>query len=606
MSNSAPALLDAWVESLNASQTEAYSFDGHCAVLAGPGSGKTRVLVAKVARLLTQKANGPRGVACITFNHEAVREMRKRLGELGLKPNKGLFIGTVHSFCLACVVAPFGHLFREDLTSNFGVAGFRQQGRALEKALDSLGLGGRPAEWKTQFDRYRRAHPFREGERWREDPQLAQLIETYENMLHSQGLLDFDDMVLMALDLIRRQQFVRSALEARFPFLVVDEYQDLGYPLHFIVRLLMKETNIEVFAVGDPDQSIYGFNGADPSYLRQLAEDPAVHRVQLNMNYRSAQQIIDGSQVALAPEEPRGYQSSRDDVAGELIFKECLEGLGEQAQVIATQLIPTVKAKGVLSEQIAILYIDRRDQLVLSKVLDEAGVKYSGERDQRYRRTPFTRWLEDVAAWSSLFPHTQQGPQLREIFNAYAEMNEEAGISMDSGDLAARTHFFESLTGLAIPEMPLTVWLERIDSLLNLESCLSARTDHPDDLVDWAFIKGRGEAGEALAEFTLDDFARCGGRSDTVTLTTLHSSKGLEYEVVIMPGLEEGRLPGYGANSAAALAEARRVFYVGMTRAKDVIYLLYSGWYRDRYDRIWDKGPSRFVEELQADLRFSS
>ena len=324
------------------------------------------------------------------------------------------------------------------------------------------------------------------------------------------------------------------------------------------------------------------------------------------MNYRSAQQIIDGSQVALAPEEPRDYRSSRDDVVGELIFRECPEGLGEQAQVIATQLIPTLEAKGVPSGQIAILYIDRRDQLVLSKVLDEAGVKYAGERDQRYPRTPFTRWLEDVAAWSSLFPHTQQGPQLNEIFNTYAEMNEEAGISIDSGDLAARTQFFESLTGLAIREMPLISWLERIDSLLTLESCLGARTDHPDDLVDWAFMKGQCQAGEALAEFTLDDFARCGGRPDTVTLTTLHSSKGREYEVVIMPGLEEGRLPGYGATSAGALEEARRVFYVGMTRAKDVIYLLYSGWYRDNYNRIWDNGPSRFVEELQADLRFSS
>ena len=606
MSNSVPTLLDTWVESLNTSQTEAYAFDGHCAVLAGPGSGKTRVLVAKVARLLTQRASGPRGVACITFNNEAVREMRKRLDGLGLNPSKGLFIGTVHSFCLASVVAPFGHLFREDLASKISVAGFRQQGRALEEALDRVGLGGHPGEWKTQFDRYRRAHPFREGEGWREDPQLAELIETYENMLHSQGLLDFDDMILIALDLIRRQQFVRSALEARFPFLVVDEYQDLGYPLHVIVRLLMKETNIEVFAVGDPDQSIYGFNGADPSYLREIADDPAVHRVQLDMNYRSAQQIIDGSQVALAPEEPRDYRSSREDVAGELIFKECPEGLGEQAKVIATQLIPTLEAKGVSSGQIAILYIDRQDQLVLSKVLDEAGIKYAGERDQRYPRTPFTRWLEDVAAWSSLFPHTQQGPQLNEIFRTYAKMNEEAGISINSGDLAARTQFFESLTSLALREMPLIAWLERIESLLNLESCLSARTDHPDDLVDWTFVKGRCQAGEALADFTLDDFARCGGRSDTITLTTLHSSKGLEYDVVIMPGLEEGRLPGYGANSVGALAEARRVFYVGMTRAKDVICFLYSGWYRDRYERIWDKGPSRFVEELQADLRFSS
>ena len=598
----APTTLDAWVKDLNAKQAEAYAFDGHCAVLAGPGSGKTRVLVAKVARLLTQRIDGPRGIACVTFNNEAVREMRNRLGELGFKPSKRLFIGTVHSFCLACVVAPFGHLFRDDLKTELIAAGVQQRELALEEALDKIGLGGHARDWQNQFDRYRRTHPIREGRNWDEDPEMARLVETYENLLHGQGLLDFDDMVLIALDLIRRHEFVRSALEARFPFMVVDEYQDLGYPLHLIVRLLMRETGIEVFAVGDPDQSIYGFTGADPSYLRNLSEDPVVHRVQLNMNYRSAQQIIDGSQVALAPEEPRDYRSSRDDVVGELIFIECEEGLGEQSRVIATQIIPTLESKGIPSGQIAILYIDRWDQLVLSRALDEAGIKYAGERDQRYPRTPFTRWLEDVAAWCSLFPETQNGPQFSDLFNRYADIVEDAGMPLSPGDLAARATFFETIAGLAMPTHPLIEWLERIDTGLNLESCLGASKTHPDDLADWSTIKSGCKDGEALAGFKLDDFARCGGRPDAITLTTLHSSKGLEYEVVIMPGLEEGRIPGYAAKSAGALAEARRVFYVGMTRAKDSIYLLYSGWYKDRYDRIWQNGPSRFVHELQTSI----
>ena len=444
---------------------------------------------------------------------------------------------------------------------------------------------------------------FRESERWREDPELSQLVETYEDLLHSQGLLDFDDMVLIALDLIRRKQFVRSALEAKFPFLVVDEYQDLGYPLHLIVRLLMKDTNIEVFAVGDPDQSIYGFAGADPAYLRELSEDPAVHGVQLNMNYRSAQQIIDGSQVALAPEEPRDYRSSRGDVEGALIFRECTEGLDEQARQIAEQIIPTLQEKGVPGGQIAVLYIDSGDQLILSKALDEAGIKYASESDQRYPRTPFTRWLEDVAAWCSLFPNTQQGPQFDDIFRSYTEMSEQAGRPINTANLVACTTFFEALTEIAMSELPFLTWLERIDSLLNLESCLIARKAEPDDLAAWDVIKEHCKEGERLAEFSLDDFARGGGRPDTVTMTTLHSSKGLEYDVVIMPGLEEGRLPRYSAESDAALAEARRVFYVGMTRARNAIYLLYSGWYKNRFGRIFNQGPSRFVEELRAALR---
>jgi DNA helicase-2/ATP-dependent DNA helicase PcrA len=606
MTSTVTTPLDSWIEDFNPKQAEAYGFDGHCAVLAGPGSGKTRVLVAKVARLISEKASGPRGVACVTFNNEAVREMRKRLAQLGLKSGKRLFIGTVHSFCIACVVAPFGHLFREDLRQGLTVAGTHLREQALQQAIDTLGLGGRTTDWQTQFDRYRRTHPLRDSKQWSEDPDMVTLIETYEGLLHSQGLLDYDDMVLIALDLMRHHKFVRSALEARFPFLVVDEYQDLGYPLHLIVRLLMRNTDIEVFAVGDPDQSIYGFAGADPTYLRNLAQDPAVHRVELVMNYRSAQRIIDGSQVALAPEEPRNYKSARDGVDGELFFFECPGGLGQQADLIATQIIPSVQKKGVASGHIAILYIDRWDELVLSKALNDAGIKYAGERDQRYPRTPFTRWLEDVAAWCSLFPETQQGPALDDLFYSFTEMKADAGISVDPGDLSVRTEFFEALTHVAEPDMPLGEWLEQLDSLLDLESCLAARKAHPDDLADWNLIKRRCQDGEALAGFNLDDFARCGGRPDTVTLTTLHSSKGLEYEVVIMPGLEQGRLPGYAATSAGALAEARRVFYVGMTRAKDTIYLLYSGWYKDRYNRIWRNGPSQFVSELQARIPSST
>ena len=286
MIDGSTAQFDGWVEYFNPKQTEAYEFDGHCAVLAGPGSGKTKVLVAKVGRLLRTRISGPRGVACVTYNNEAVREMRKRLVQYGLRPGKRLFIGTVHSFCLACIIAPFGHLFRKDLSSRLNVAGIRQRERVLQESIDKLTIGGRTTDWQQRFDRYRRMHPLRDTKDWQEDAQMVSLIETYESLLHAQGLLDYDDMVLISLDLLRRHGFVRSALEARFPFLVVDEYQDLGYPLHLIVRLLMRNTGIEVFAVGDPDQSIYGFTGADPAHLQALAKDSAVHRVDLDMNYR--------------------------------------------------------------------------------------------------------------------------------------------------------------------------------------------------------------------------------------------------------------------------------------------------------------------------------
>jgi|GEM_PF-86738 len=265
-------------------------------------------------------------------------------------------------------------------------------------------------------------------------------------------------------------------------------------------------------------------------------------------------------------------------------------------------LTPGVLDTVIPGGQIAILYIDRWDELVISKALNDAGIKYAGERDQRYPRTPFTRWLEEVASWCSSFPDTQQGPAFNDLFSEFTQMRDQSGITTDLSNLDPKTAFFQALIGLAAPGLSLADWLNQLDENLGLGNLLAARQAHPDDVRDWNLIRQRCEDRHALAGFTLEDFARCGGRPDTITLTTLHSSKGLEYQVVIIPGLEQGRLPGYAATTPGAMAEARRVFYVGMTRAKDSIYLLYSGWYRDRYDRVWKKGPSQFVEELQAKM----
>jgi DNA helicase-2/ATP-dependent DNA helicase PcrA len=594
--------LEAWTSLFNDEQRDAYEFDGHCAVLAGPGSGKTKVLAARVTRLLGQRATGPRGVACVTYNNETVREMRKRLEHIGCKQDHRLFIGTVHSFCLSCVVAPFGHLFRQDLPVKLTVASVSQQRKIFESAINKSKVGSTPDAWDLPFQQYRRTHPFRDSKNWNEDPQLVLLINTYEDILHRGGLVDCDDMVIIALDLIRQQSFVRDALEARFPFLVIDEYQDLGYPLHAIVRLLMKKTGIEIFAVGDPDQSIYGFAGANPRYLRELADDPNVHRVELKMNYRCAQRIIDGSQVALAPDKPRHFTSARDDIAGELLFVECPEGLSQQASTIADQIIPDLNKAGVRNGKIAILYIDKWDAGVLAKALQAQGIKFAGERDQRYPRTPFTRWLEDVAAWCSLYPNVQDGPLIDDLLSTWIEMKSDARMAIDPEFLRERTEFFSHLVQVAKKDMPVTEWLTRLNVVLGIEDCLARRTYSPDELASWKDVVDKCKEGQPLYGFTVDDLASCSGRPDTVTLTTLHSSKGLEYQFVIMPGLEQGRIPGFAATSEDRLAEARRVFYVGMTRAKDAVYLLYSGWYKNRYNQVFRNGPSRFLLELIAEL----
>ena len=582
------------IDGLNPLQQQALMAEGHCVVLAGPGSGKTRVLVSKVAHLLRDRVSGPRGVACITYNNECVRELRKRFVSRGIRPGDQLFLGTVHGFCISSIIGPFGRLFRDDLPADLNIASGRDVTRAIEHALANLRIEGNASSWKDPINLHRRT-VLAGGY---QDQRIGRVSDAYESVLHSRGLIDFDDMVLIGLDLIRTQPFVREALEARFPYLVVDEYQDLGYPLHRIVREIMANTNITVFAVGDEDQSVYGFTGANPQYLRELADDPEVFSVRLDMNYRCTQRIIDGSEIALAPPEPRGYKSAREDTEGDLFFIENPGGLASQATAIVDGIIPALNERGIPNDQIAILYIDRIDFPALSTALTDAGIEFAGERDSRYIRTRFTRWLEDVAAWCAAYPEPTMDPSFEDVYQEWVDLRTDAGVSVGWADLADRSQFHSFLQSLSNADMPLADWLDHLNDITRITTYLANHPRQPEGLENWNSIRSQCELGGSLENHTLSNFARGRGHPNVVTLTTIHSSKGREYDAIIIPGLEEGRLPRYNATAPEKIAESRRVLYVGITRARLVVYLMYSGWYEIPNVDQFRKGPSRFVLEL--------
>lgn len=247
----------------NPEQWQAYQSDGHCVVLAGPGSGKTKTLTIKMARILAEDVEQPRGIACITFNSECAGELRRRLERLGVREGRNVFIGTIHSFCLKNVVHPYARLAGLDLPPDVTVAVPSEQERLFGEAFAAVYGGIPPTGWRTSFDQYRRTHIDRHAATWRgDDGDMAQLIEDYEHRLRLSGLIDFDDMVIVGLRLIEEHDWIRRCLRARFPVLVVDEYQDLGLPLHRIVTALCFKSGVRLLAVGDPDQSIYGFTGA--------------------------------------------------------------------------------------------------------------------------------------------------------------------------------------------------------------------------------------------------------------------------------------------------------------------------------------------------------
>jgi DNA helicase-2/ATP-dependent DNA helicase PcrA len=441
----------------NEPQRAAYDSTGHCVVLAGPGSGKTKTLTVKMAKLLIEEVHPPRGVACLTYSTECARELRRRLDRLGVHSSDNAYVGTVHSFCLHHVVLPFARLAGIALPDPLRIAISSDQDRLFADAVAAeMGVDERPSNWRTHVDAYRRTHLDRGGLDWQEDPPVASLVDRYEGLLRGEGMIDFEDMVLIGLRLIESHRWVRRALRAKFPVLVVDEYQDLGVPLHRIVQSVCFRAGTRLFAVGDPDQSIYGFTGARPDLLRGLSQVQGVQTVRLQFNYRSGRTIIEASETALG--EARGYQS-RAPAVGTVDFYERQDGIEDQARFICEELVASVleRINGAMLGDIAVLYLDKTDGDVIAAAAAAQGLEYMRiDRGGPYQRTPASRWLEDCARWCSGGWRTAE-PRLSDLTTRFRGFTRLASRRIDFK--IARRRLVRFLLSHRTPDASLRDWL---------------------------------------------------------------------------------------------------------------------------------------------------
>lgn len=575
---------------LNSEQKEAVDSAIDTAVLAGPGSGKTDTLAVK-AGIALRATRAPRGVACITYTRAAATEIRERVGGLGIQPERRFITSTVHGFCLNQVIKPHAELVGETELAARQIVGAKRSRQLLQEARNQTG------GWLRDLDLMvmRRAVAAEEDLTAQFSEEQISVMSRYEELLRDSSLIDFDGLVHEALRLLQTHPRVVDLCVARYPWILIDEYQDLGGPLHCIVDALRTAGGATFFAVGDPDQTILQFTGADSKYLEGLKDD-GFHEVRLTTNYRSGSSMIEAAESVL--ETPRHYKPNpnRTD-PGDVQLHPVEGGLRAQAEFAVTHLLPGLDRAGIERHEVAFLY--PRQGPVLSSVqstLKAAGIAFSLERDPRFPALgEIVGWLQRCAQWSLSEWHQRQGrfrplvDQLREYFVA---AHHAAGQTW----LSSAEVLLPLLERPLPQDMLLRDWLSYFAGALTLEEVLAGSSELAQDGEALAELM---EIDSTYANLPLADFAGTVRRLGSVVVTNYHSAKGRQFDAVILVGLQDGVVPvaweRNGRWRYGSIDHERKLFYVAMTRARQSIALLWS----DGTRSCGPMGPrSRFIDRL--------
>ena len=387
--------LAAELSRLSDGQREAATHPGDVVVRAGPGSGKTRTLVARVGYTLATRTSPLRGVACITYTNTAAREVRHRLADLGVRSGERLACSTLHAFCLNEIVRPFAGLTGGTAPGPGSVIGSGAADLLLQHCLDSQGVN-EAARWRLgTITSIRRALAIGDPTD-RFDAREVEAARTYETALAAAGQVDFEAMTIRALALLQEHGPVRDLVGSRFPHLVVDEYQDLGGVLHRIVLELRHSAGVEVFAVGDIDQTVFGFAGAEPRFFEELAAREDFLDVSLDINYRSAARIVRACEAALGRTVGRTARDGAPD--GEIKVMNVTGGQRGHAEA-AAGLVAGALRDGVPPHRVAVLYPSRGPLLTeLLAAIQRKAIPVLCESEEPLPRGPLSTFVQRCAA----------------------------------------------------------------------------------------------------------------------------------------------------------------------------------------------------------------
>lgn len=626
---------------LNERQREAVlATEGPVLVLAGAGTGKTRVITYRVAHLIAQGVPGT-AILAVTFTNKAADVMKQRIGNLlraSGQDASDVWVSTFHSFCARLLRAEGHHL---ELPRDFAIYDDDDQISAVKMAFAQLGLSTddySPRGAREQISHAKNhgvtpeameAEAFDETHR-----QVAQVFRAYNGILRIASALDFDDLLLRAVELLRDRPEVRARWNTRFRYLMVDEFQDINLWQEELVRLLAGPRK-NVCVVGDEDQSIYGWRGARAGNLMRFTEDfPSAKIIRLEENYRSTQKILGAAAAVVSNNSARLGKNLRATLGtgDSLRFFEAQDAMAE-AEFVCGQLSALVRSNP--SVRVAVLYRTGAQSRSFEEVLRRLGIRYRVVGGFSFYERAEVR---NALAYIQLLFHPEDDIALLRVLNvpprgigaatiaALRERTKETKQSLwnvirqgnnvakrAGGALMAFRELIESLQD-ECNELPPARMIEKIFDKTGYLDWV----EQQDNLEHSSRAENLRELANAMAEATeqgqtlwdvLDSAALASDADEydetiPVSLMTLHSAKGLEFDSVFLAGLEEGLLPhSRTLKSEPEIEEERRLFYVGMTRAKQSLVLTRAN-YRRSYgeERLRSSAPSRFLAEIPRDL----
>ncbi|WP_295825231.1 DNA helicase PcrA [uncultured Veillonella sp.] len=630
---------------LNKEQQQAVQHtEGPLLILAGAGSGKTKVLTVRIAHLLAQGVN-PYEILAITFTNKAAKEMKSRVeGLVGDVANR-IWLSTFHSFCAKFLRFELDNFL--GYNSNFTIYDTSDSQAVIKAALKALNLddkyypvGAMIAAISDAKNKLLFASDFRKQARDFYQQKVADVYEYYERELRKNNALDFDDLLLVAVKLLQSNEAVLDKYSKRFRYVMIDEYQDTNHAQYLLAKLLASHwKNIAV--VGDADQSIYAWRGADIQNILDFEKDyPNCTSIKLEQNYRSTKIILDAANAVIENNEGRPKKNLwTDKTEGAKIQHFMAQSEHEEAAFIGDTIAKKHDIHGVPYGDMAILYRTNAQSRVLEEALIKRALPYTMVGGTKFYDR---KEIKDVLAYLRVLYNPFDDLSLLRIINVpkrsigattvaklqdYARANGTSLfmtltqlhlVDTIKGKTKEKLEEFGILIFTLVAEMEDKTVLDILEAILDRTGYL-AQLEESTDPQDQARAENIGELLSVAKDFqdtnptgTVEDFLEQVAlvndvdsfeqEESKVTLMTLHAAKGLEFPIVFLGGLEEGLFPhSRTLMNPEEIEEERRLAYVGITRAEKELYIS-NATTRTVFGRTSSYLPSRFIDEIPEEL----